>query len=265
MYKNPFYIAELQASNCQVELLVNDLPCFNQYNDGGVGVDWPINEYILNSGKQFYTIKANCFDNESKIRPNASISLKITLRNAFDFSVPKKVVKEHVQINFNEKDTGIFESGGFFDAQVPYSLLGWKDSFDFSDYIHGDNVVKKAIIAELKEYYEVFYQILKKRDINQYNSINSQRFEEITTAFYLTDDEKNERKQSILSTSRQDILKIDFSEYSLHFYGNKNQVVGVKLTNQPCGFVFENAEGMIITELALFHRLKSKDKLSLIR
>ncbi|WP_128414344.1 hypothetical protein [Chryseobacterium sp. Leaf394] len=31
MYKNPFYIAELQASNCQVELLVNDLPCFNQY------------------------------------------------------------------------------------------------------------------------------------------------------------------------------------------------------------------------------------------
>lgn len=35
MYKNPFYIAELQASNCQVELLVNDLPCFNQYNDRG--------------------------------------------------------------------------------------------------------------------------------------------------------------------------------------------------------------------------------------
>ena len=35
MYKNPFYIAELQASNCQVELLVNDLPCFNQYNNRG--------------------------------------------------------------------------------------------------------------------------------------------------------------------------------------------------------------------------------------
>lgn len=93
MYKNPFYIAELQASNCQVELLVNDLPCFNQYSDGGVGVDWPLNEYILNSGKQFYTIKANCFDNESKIRPNASISLKLHCVTHLIFLFLKKSLK----------------------------------------------------------------------------------------------------------------------------------------------------------------------------
>lgn len=265
MYKNPFYIAELQASNCQVELLINDVPCFNQYNDGGVGVDWPINEYILNSGKQFYTIKANCFDNENKIRSNASISLKITLRDAFDFSVPKKVIKEHIQINFNEKDTQIFESGDFFEAHVPYSLSGWKDSFDFSNYIHGNNDIKQALVTEIKDYYELFYQVLKAQDVNKYNLINSQRFEEITTAFYLTKQEKDDRKKSILNSSRRDISKVDFNEYSLHFYGNKNQIVGMKIKNQPCGFVFENEEGMIITELALFHRKISDNKLSLIR
>ena len=79
---------------------------------------------------------------------------------------------------------------------------------------------------------------------------------QLTQSYYLTDAEKNE--------IRQDILKIDFSEYSLHFYGNKNQVVGVKLKNQLCSFVFENDEGMIISKLALFHGIKSKDKLSLI-
>lgn len=44
----------------------------------------------------------------------------------------------------------------------------------------------------------------------------------------MIDAEKNEIRQPILNTSRQDISKIDFSEYSLHFYRNKNQVVGTK-------------------------------------
>ncbi|MGU3373949.1 hypothetical protein [Chryseobacterium sp. M5A1_1a] len=265
MYKAPFYLAEIQSSNCQVELLINNVPCFDHYNKGGVGVDWPINEYILHSGRQLYTIKVKCFEDEDTISKQASVNLKITLRDAFDFSIPKKVIKQHFEISFQDKKTQVYESGDFFEAEVPYTLTGWKNSFSFSDYIHGENVVKEKLLNELNEYYEVFHQIIKSRDINSYNSINSERFEEVTSAFYLTENEKEDRKKSILNSSKQNVSKIDFSNYSLQFYGDNNQLVGLKIKNQPCGFVFENDEGMIITELALFHRKINNEKISLIR
>ncbi|EJL74650.1 hypothetical protein [Chryseobacterium populi] len=265
MYKNPFYLAELQVRNCQAELFINDVPCFDHYKEGGMAVDWPVNGYILNSGKQFFTIKAHCFEHEDRISKHASIDLKITVRDAFDFSIPKQTVKQHFHISFEEKDTPMYTTGDFFEAEVPYYLEGWKNSFSFSDYINGDNPVKDNLVEEIKEYYETFYQIIKNRNTDQYNVINNQRFEEITTVFYLSEDEKAARRKAILNSSRQDVNKIDFSEYSLHFYGNRNQVVGMKINDQPCGFVFENNEGMIITELALFHLKKGENKLSLIR
>ncbi|WP_415324824.1 hypothetical protein [Chryseobacterium sp. MMS23-Vi53] len=265
MYTNPFYLAELQVRNCQVELLINDVTCFDHYKEGGMAVDWPINAYILSSGKQFFTIKANCFENETNISKKASIDLKITLRDAFDFSKPKQIVKQHFHISFEDKETPMYVSGDFFEAEVPYKLEGWKNSFDFSDYIHGENSVKEGLINELKNTYETFHQIIKNRDTQTYNSLNNQRFQEITTSFYLTEEEKKDRQKTILNSSRQDVEKIDFSEYSLNFYGDKSQVVGLKAYNQPPGFVFENDEGMIITELALFHLKKGDNKLSLIR
>lgn len=265
MYNSPFYLAEIQSSNCQVELFINNVPCFDHYNKGGVAVDWPINEYLLNSGRQLYTIKARCFDDEEAIHKLATINLKITLRDAFDFSIPKKVIKQHLEISFQDKNTQIYESGDFFEAELPYALDGWKNSFSFSDYIHGENVVKDRLLNELSEYYDIFHQIIKNRDLKKYNSINSQRFEEITTAFYLTEDEKEDRKKTILNSSKQDVSKIDFLDYSLHFYGDNNQLVGLKAKNQPCGFVFEDEEGMVITELALFHKKINDDRLSLIR
>lgn len=265
MYTHPFYLAELQVRNCQVEFLVNDVHCFDHYNPGGMAVDWPINAYILNSGKQFFTIKASCFSHETQISKNASIDLKITLRDAFDFSQPKKTVAQQLHISFEDKETPFFSTGNFFEAEVPYTLQGWKNSFDFSDYINGNNAVKNNLLEELEELYETFHQIIKKRDVKAYNELNNQRFEEITTSFYLNDEEKQDRKKTILNSSRQDVEKIDFSEYSLHFYGDKNQVVGIKTQNKPPGFVFENEEGMVITELALFHLRKGDRKLTLIR
>lgn len=263
--KNPFYLAELQVRNCQAELLINDIPCFDHYKEGGMAVDWPINSYILNSGRQFFTIKANCFENEERISKHASIDLKITVRDAFDFSVPKQVVKQQIPISFEEKDTQMYTTGDFFEAEIPYILEGWKNSFSFSDYANGNNPIKDGILKELEDYYENFHQIIKNRETDKYNTLNNQRFEEITTAFYLNEEEKEARKKTILNSSRQDVQKIDFSQYSLHFYGDKNQVIGMKINDQPCGFVFENNEGMIITELALFHRKRGEDKLSLIR
>ncbi|WP_444647573.1 hypothetical protein [Flavobacterium columnare] len=265
MYKNPFYLAKIQIRNCQAELLINDVPCFDSYKEGGTAVDWPINEYILNSGRQFYTINANCFENENKISKYASIDFKITVRDAFDFSIPKQIIKQHLKISFEEKDIQMYSTGGFFEAQIPYTLEGWTNSFSFSDYVNGNNTIKQKLFNELEEYYELFHQIIKNRDTNKYNLINSQRFEEITTAFYLTKEEKESRKNTILNSSKQDVHKIDFSNYSLKFYGNKNQLVGIKIKDQPCGFVFENQEGMIITELALFHQKNNENKLSLIR
>lgn len=265
MYKNPFYIAEIHASNCEIELLINDVPCFNNYKKGGVAVDWPINQYILNSGKQFYTIKANCFENEDRISKYAVINFKITLRDAFDFSLPKQTVKQHFKMSFEDKDTQMYSTGDIFEANVPFTLKGWIDSFSFSDYSIGNNPVKQKLIEEFSDFYEVFHKIIKNRDLNKYNSINAQRFKEVATAFYLNDDEKVERQISILNSSIKDGEKINFSEFALHFYGNKNQLVGMKIKNQPCGFVFENEEGMIITELALFHKENLDSPLSLIR
>ncbi|MDO6811226.1 hypothetical protein Q4603_21595 [Zobellia galactanivorans] len=44
--KHPFYEFEIISSGCAVELLVNDMPCFQNYLKGGITVDWPVNVSI---------------------------------------------------------------------------------------------------------------------------------------------------------------------------------------------------------------------------
>ncbi|MBU3024059.1 hypothetical protein [Zobellia galactanivorans] len=86
--KHPFYEFEIIPSGCAVELLVNAMPCFQNYLKGGMAVDWPVNEYILKSGTQLFEINAFPYDGLGTIDQRATIAIKVFVRDALVENTP---------------------------------------------------------------------------------------------------------------------------------------------------------------------------------
>lgn len=93
-YNHPIYEFSIDARECAIELNVNDLHCFFNYEHGGVALDWPVNANLLSTGKQFYSFKILPYENENFINNIALVKAKISVRDALDFSKPRILVSE---------------------------------------------------------------------------------------------------------------------------------------------------------------------------
>ena len=256
----PFYEAEIKTSGCAVELLINDVLCFSHYEEGGMAVDWPINEFILESGRQLFSIRAICYKGEEKINDNALLSLKIFVRDAFFNEAPRQLVFELPFINFKEKTAQHYTYGLFFEAKVPYKLEGWKNS---RSLVQEDT---DKLLRELSVWYNRFFEIFINEDETEYLKITKNRFDELSEVFYLDKASKESNKSRMFSSIHSSVKKVSFNKYRLHFYGN-GKLVGLKLPKEPCGFKFQSlVKGKpSFTELVLFHRKKENGLLEIIR
>lgn len=73
-----------------------------------MAVDWPINENILESGRQHFEIRSFPYEGEAEIRDNAFIKVKIYVRDAFVENAPRALVEEFPLIEFKgKKDSNI--------------------------------------------------------------------------------------------------------------------------------------------------------------
>ncbi len=256
----PFYEAEIKTSGCAIELLVNGVPSFSNYKEGGMAVDWPINEMILKSGRQLFSFVVRRSDGEEHINDNAMIDFKIFVRDAFYNEEPRQLLFELPEKSFKGKNLDKYSFNHFFDAIVPYELEGWKNS---TNIVNED---KKKLLNELIDWNDKFLNIFKNKKEEEYLKITNTRFEELSRAFYLDNDSKKMNKSRMFSSIHSSVKKIPLKEYELSFFGN-GKLVGVRLPKESYGFKFESLEKEKpdFTELALFHRPKEGELLEVIR
>lgn len=260
-YKHPIYEIEVKAQGCPVTLQVNDMPCFSNYNQGAMAVDWPVNPNILSSGKQMFTLRANPYEGEGFIHKNAKLELRVYVRDAFDNPVPRVLLTQMPVVDFSEKeDSQIYVYAGNFDAEIPYHLEGWKSGVAVVDED------KEKLMKEIGSFYDELYEIFKTKDLNRYKELTKVRFEELTASFYMPGEMSKQREAQLIPSFTGEILRTPLAGYALNFYAEGN-VVGAALPYKPSGFNFYSTdkEENTILELALFYRKKKGEKLRLIR
>jgi hypothetical protein len=256
----PFYELEIKTSNCFIEVLINNLPVFSNYESNGMAVDYPINDAILRSGKQSLEIRILSPKEQENISKYAHIEIKVYVKKANREASGRTLVYELPVIDFKERSLPIFSDIYSFVADVPYKNSGWENSLDLR------NIDKNLLIKELEDNLTGIMAIYNSRNEKEYKKLFESREKEHIMSFYLTKKEIEENNESIFFGLPEKIESIDKNLYKLVFYGN-NKLVSLQAKHQPPGFVFEslNKDEYGFTEMVLFHKENEKSVLTVIR
>lgn len=261
MFKKPFYEVEIKTTGCTIELSVNDCYSFSNNQPGGLGVDWPINEFILESGIQYIKFKVLPFDTKPIIKL-ANIQLNIYEREVNGDIIPRVLVHSYNSESiFSDKELYYYENEFAFTATVPYKMNGWKTSV---------NLRKESdeyLFQELFKWNKKLFQIFKTMDSKEYLNITQERYQDIVISNYFTEQEKHQTIQSVFAGVSSEINFMPANYYKLCFYGD-GKLVGLKSLKYPPGFFYEAIDrhkGNDFYESMLFHKKNSKSDLSIIR
>lgn len=258
--KEPFYELEIKTANCFIEILVNDLPIFSNYENGGMAVDYPINDTILESGKQSMEVRILSAKEQENISKYANVEIKVFVKEANREASGRNLVFEIPLIDFKDKNLPIFKNVYSFSANVPYKNVGWQNSIDLKDFD------KNILIKELEDKLKKIQLIYNSKEEIEYVQVFRERTDEHNKSFFLTKTEMEENKKSIFYGLPEKIESIDINLYKLVFYGN-NKLVSLQTYKQPPGFVFEslNKDEYGFTEMVLFHKKNKESLLEVIR
>lgn len=292
----------LRSSNCQFEVFVDDVLLFKLMGDvtqngGGINGDYDINQLLLSSGKHEVKIRMypkygkQVFDKEGNVQMIFSYFKNRDLRtmnyNAemnghnginIDQLTEQWIEKwdQQSQVGYEGvyvakepapfKGLPAYEWRKTFDAEVPFSFEGWRNSVDLSKESKDE---KKDINKELYDQYKLIHNIIKNKDANQYLNIVKEREELITNCLYYKDNEKKIRMDEFVKLIKSDEYELEplYSEtFKLEYQGygklsmllNKTDGEGIiRLKNK------KDKNDMIFLDFR-FQRKKKGEKLTVI-
>lgn len=260
--KFPLYECSIDSRECLIELRINNTHCFSTYKNGGIAVIWPLNPNILTSGEQSYFLQIKPGDKKTNFHTFSSVTATITVRDAFDYSLPKLTIKE-LQIPVlptTELLSDKITITGLFEANVPYSQIGWKNS------VHLEDENLEDLYKELDIFNKELLDIFKTKSITRYKNLVVDKMKEVPYSFYLDEIDIKNREKSFIPNFLGLIQNVNIENYRISFYG-KGQLLGLSIPNEPLGFKFfsDNPEDNIVYEHSLFHRKHKGAPLTLIR
>lgn len=256
----PFYELEIKTANCNIEIVINNIPVFSHYENGSIAVDYPINDAILSSGTQILELKIFSVSDFENISKYATVELKVFVKEANIEASGRSLIYEVPIIDFKQKKLPMYKDAYSFIANVPYINVGWKKSIDLK------KLDKNLLINELENLLQKMTSVYNLRNEKEYEQFFQDRTIEHNKSFYLTFEEIKENKDSIFYGLPKKIESINKDLYRLVFYGN-DRLVSLKAKDQPPGFVFEstNRDEYGFTQMALFHMKDEGSPLEIIR
>lgn len=183
--KNPIYILSYKATNCLIDVRVNDLQALLMEAQGSMADDVTVNHLIPESGSQEITFRVVPL--LLKTKPGDKFEFEATLsRYVIDYNRDLRVSKEADLINYKFND---FHSKPKqkFTAIVPYKLRAAKNY----ESLTMDDSLKQMV----KDAYMRLKQQLDAGDYDNFLETLAKRDEEMDTCMYwgLTEEEKAER------------------------------------------------------------------------
>lgn len=257
----PFYQLEIKTANCYIEVLVNNLPIFCNYENGGMTVDYPINDAIFKSGKQALEVRIIAPKRETSISKYARYEIKVFVKEAnMEASGRELVYTLPMREDFRKKPLPIIIHKNYFEAEVPYRNIGWSNSVNLKE------LDENQLLQEIKNYLTKITSIYNSRNELEYEKLYNARMEEHSKSFYLTREEMSDYKDSKFLGLPEKLESIVWDLYHMVFYGD-NRLVSLQTKHQPPGFVFEsvNKDEYGFTEMLSFHKKDKNAALEIIR
>jgi len=253
----PYYVIDFSVVNCFMDIRVNEIPVFNMNADGQVATIIPINNAIVESGKQNICYRLLPLLGETVLRDNADFSASVWLYDASG-----DLIKKQEEINDtlftmpkNTKEIPLPECKGeiIFNAIVPYKLDAWQNSQDLRK-IENLRFMVNSVYRKIEEiinnaHYDKFCDLIKQREDN------------VAVCMYLSESEKNERITNLIDTIKEHDLKIvPFSENDeMVIFGN-NKLVTLQNPDGDSALVLKNEESEMELSLAVSLHLKQDEK-----
>ena len=222
----PIYYFRINKQNCIIEIKVNDVYSFDDYEISNLITPIEINQ-ILKSGQQKITIKmypVGNLNNESwgketeapmtELTENSSVEIIVVSideksNKGFD---DEKIIAKQV----SPKDVAgkkVYEFSFTFNAQVPYEFEGWTKGQDLHK-LDQELVRKKA-----EEFYKMVGNIMVDKNLDSWLKLNYVSDIRLMGTSYVSKDYLN----GLLEEYKKDTIRdysIDFQKYTFDYMAN---------------------------------------------
>lgn len=179
--KEPLYYVYMDHEQCFFEILVNDIPAFRYFQDGGIMSPVLLNNFIAKSGKQKITYRLypqttrENGDGFKTLTPNTRFNITLYSRDNKDSltSFDKQIkILEHA--NLKKEDGKMFIGAGLpyyeytveFDASAPY-----EQSPSLETALDLRTMDKELLEKKTLEAYTYFSKLISDKNKDQYFSL----------------------------------------------------------------------------------------------
>ncbi len=256
----PYYVIDFNAFNCMIDIRVNDVPVFCMNIEGQVSTIIPVNNAILESGKQQTTYNVLPLLGETTLRDDASFSAAVWLYDASGEEIEK--VKEINNFTMPENKTEIplpiFKGKDLFWAEVPYKLHAWQNSQDLTE------------VKDLRLYVDLAYseieEMIRNEQYDQFASLIKKREDNIATCMYLSEKEKNERVSELIDMIKTGFKVVPTSSKDIMLVFGNDKLVSLRQPNmEDSALLLVNPETEDELSLEIqFHLEQGKTELMVI-
>lgn len=226
----PLYYIYVNHEQCFFQVLVNDIPVFRYFIDGGIMSPIILNNYITHSGKQTITYrlypqtKRTYGEGFNVLTPYTKFDVKLYVRNNADTVNSfdnQKLILTHNLATKADKKTFIGEGKDYyeysfnFEAKVPFELKGWEDSEDLS------KIDSKTLLAKTVAAYQYYYNVIKNKETEAYYRLTfANTIAQIKSEYWGIDD-INEGEKEDQAFLKDTTFKLEpLENYKLQLYGN---------------------------------------------
>ncbi|MDR2145642.1 MAG: hypothetical protein LBE91_04175 [Tannerella sp.] len=251
----PYYAIDFNVVACGIDIRVNDISVFTIVVEGQMASAIPVNQAILETGKQQITYHIQPLPGETALHAEAKFTAAVWLYDASNDYIEK--VEELPGTSFvfpeNATDTPLpsFKGETVFDAEVPYRFAAWKNSAD----LHAVPNLRQ----KLETAYRNLGEMINKKQYDAFKNLMREKEKRMAASMYLNEQESEERMSRLIEYFESGLQLIPLSgNETICFYAN-GKLVGLKTEDGSSALRFEDKEtGDKLSVEILFH-LKEGD------
>lgn len=189
----PYYQIDFSAALCMFEVRVNDVLVFTLDLPGQTSSTIPINQAILQSGKQEITVKVLPMAGQKVLNPNAAFKYTIKVYDAakkldFKEQLPGEYAVE--KVNPAKKQVSLTQNTTF-NAEVPYTVNAYQSGTDLKSVAGLNDKLHRA--------YQKLAELITKGDLEQLKKLIANREALVAVTMYMSKEESDGRMKSMLS------------------------------------------------------------------
>lgn len=229
--KEPLYYVYMDHEQCFFEILVNDIPAFRYFQDGGIMSPITLNNYIAKSGKQKITYRLypqterEQGEGFKELTPYTRFNLTLYSRdNADTLTSFDKQVKLLEHASPKKEDGKTFVGAGLsyyeytveFDANVPY-----EQSPSLETAVDLRTIDKEVLEKKTVEAYKYFGKLVSDRNKDQYFALvfNSDR-RQVQSEYYTPEHLKENGKDDLFYFDNPSFKLEPLENYAMKIYGD---------------------------------------------